>query len=68
MKIHVIVNPNAGKRIIQRNLEQIIGKLILDGTAESIRVTRTEKTKDATQAAAACTAADTDLIIGCTYI
>lgn len=65
MKIHVIVNPNAGKRIIQRNLEQIIGKLILDGTAESIRVTRTEKTKDATQAAAACTAADTDLIIGC---
>ena len=43
MKIHVIVNPNAGKRIIQRNLEQIIGKLILDGTAESIRVTRTGK-------------------------
>lgn len=65
MKIHVIVNPNAGRRVVQHNLEQIIGKLILDGTAEAVTVTRTEKTNDATRAAAACTAADTDLIIGC---
>lgn len=65
MKIHVIVNPNAGRRVVQRNLEQIIGRLILDGTAESVRITRTQNALDATRAAAECSAADTDLIIGC---
>lgn len=65
MKIHVIVNPNAGRRIVQHNLEQIIGKLVIDGTAEAVTVTRTEKSQDAAIAAAARTAKDTDLIIGC---
>lgn len=65
MKIHVIVNPGAGRRIIQRNLEGIIGKLMLDGTATSVRVTRTKARDDAMRAAFAATKEDTDLIIGC---
>jgi diacylglycerol kinase (ATP) len=65
MKIHVIVNPGAGRRIIQRNLESIIGKMMLDGTASSVRVTRTKTRNDAMNAAFAATKEDTDLIIGC---
>lgn len=65
MKIHVIVNPNAGRRLIQKNLELIIGKLLMDGTASSIKVTNTQKKDDALKAAAACSGEDTDLIIGC---
>ena len=64
MKIHVIVNPNAGRRVVQHNLEQIIGKLILDGTAEAVTVTRTEILQTTTEVhihriAAAVTRTDT---------
>jgi diacylglycerol kinase (ATP) len=65
VKIHVIVNPNAGRRIIQNNLELIVGKLLMDGTASAIKVTRTQKKDDALNAAASCTKENTDLIIGC---
>lgn len=65
MKIRVIVNPNAGRRIVQQNLQGIIGKLLLEGTASIIQVTRTEGEGDAMRAAAKCTGEDTDLIIAC---
>lgn len=65
MRIKVIVNPRAGRRVAQTNLQQIIGKLLLDGTASTIQVTTTAGENDAKNAASACSGNDTDLIIGC---
>ena len=65
MKIHVIVNPKAGRQTVQKTLEQIVGKLVLEGIAGDVRVTRTKGSGDAMEAAASCAMSDTDLIIGC---
>ncbi len=65
MKIRVIVNPGAGRKVVQHNLQQIIGKLLVDGTAAEIKVTSTKGAGDAQAAAAACQPQQTDLIIGC---
>ena len=65
MKIHIIVNPNAGKRSVQKQLELIAGRLLLNGTAQSVTITRTQARGHATEAAAALRAEDCDLIIAC---
>ena len=65
MKIQVIVNPNAGRRTVQKQLEHIIGRLLLEGTASSIQVTRTKARGHATEAAAAIHPGECDLIIAC---
>ena len=65
MRIAIIVNPNAGKRSVQKQLELIAGRLLLNGTARSVTVTRTERRGHATEAAAALRPEDCDLIIAC---
>ena len=65
MKVSIIVNPNAGKRAVQKQLELIAGRLLLSGKAESVSVTRTERRGHATEAAAALSREDCDLVIAC---
>ena len=65
MKIHVIVNPKAGRQIVQKNLEQIIGHLMITDPLMEIKVTCTQKSNDAAEAASLCTRDNTDLILGC---
>lgn len=65
MRIKVIVNPNAGKRTIQRQLERIMGKLLLDGIAAEINITRTTGRGHAAETAAALAPGEYDLIIVC---
>lgn len=65
MKIKVIVNPNAGRRNVQKQLEKIVGRLLLSGVASDIKVTSTKGRRDATAAAAALRPGEFDLIIGC---
>ncbi|MDO4582302.1 MAG: diacylglycerol kinase family lipid kinase [Bacillota bacterium] len=65
MRIKVIVNPNSGRHIIQRNLERIIGQLLLDGTASQVDVYRTQKDGDTPADVAAIDAAGYDLLLGC---
>ena len=50
---------------MQKTLETIVGRLVLEGATHEVKVTRTTGANDAMNAAAACTAEDTDLIIGC---
>lgn len=65
MRIQVIVNPNAGRRNIQKQLEKIIGRLLLSGVASDIRVLATKARQDATKAAAALLPDQFDLVIAC---
>lgn len=65
MKITIIVNPNAGKRSVQKQLERIAGKLLLSGIAHQVSIVRTQAREHATQAAAALRREDCDLIIAC---
>ena len=41
MKIKVIVNPKSGRRVFQKNLETILGRLLLEGVAEQVSVSST---------------------------
>lgn len=65
MRCLVIVNPNSGRRIIQRNLERILGKLAYEQDCSTIKVVRTTGAGDAWKAAAAATQEQYDLILGC---
>lgn len=65
MKIKVIVNPHAGRRTVQKQLERIIGRLLLDGTASSVDVTLTSARGHATEVATALEPGQYDLLIGC---
>lgn len=65
MRIKVIVNPKAGKKTVQKQLERIIGKLLLEGVAEDIRVTATQARGDAVAAAAALAPGEFDLVLAC---
>ena len=65
MKIKVIVNPKSGRRIFQKNLETILGRLLLDGTAEQISVSPTQARGDARDTAAQLQPGEYDLVIGC---
>ncbi|TCO79365.1 diacylglycerol/lipid kinase family protein [Marinisporobacter balticus] len=47
MKVKIIMNPSSGKQIIQKNLEKIVGRLILDGVVKYVDVFKTEKRFDA---------------------
>ncbi|MBR5430335.1 MAG: diacylglycerol kinase family lipid kinase [Firmicutes bacterium] len=65
MKITIIVNPNAGKRSVQKQLELIAGRLLLSGIARRVDIVHTQARGHATAAAAALQAAECDLIIAC---
>lgn len=65
MRIKVIVNPNAGKKIVQRDLERIIGKLLIEGTAQSVDVTTTTARGHARRTAAALKPGEYHLVIAC---
>ncbi len=65
MRIKIIYNPNSGRRIIQKNLEQIIGRLLMQEIATSVDVHRTRGGDDATLAAQALQPGEYDLLIGC---
>lgn len=65
MKIKVIVNPKAGKRTTQRQLERIMGQLLMSGLADRVDLTRTEARGHATQVTAALAPGEYDLIIAC---
>lgn len=65
MKVSIIVNPNAGKRSVQKQLELIAGRLLLSGMAKVVSITRTEGRGHATEAAAALRPEECDLIIAC---
>ncbi|MCT4607257.1 MAG: YegS/Rv2252/BmrU family lipid kinase [Marinisporobacter sp.] len=38
MKVKFIINPSSGKQIVQKNLDRIIGNLVLEGTANYVDV------------------------------
>lgn len=65
MKVTVIVNHNAGKRSVQKQLELIAGRLLLSGMAEQVNIVHTQRRDHATEAAAALSPAECDLIIAC---
>lgn len=65
MKIKVIVNPKSGRRIFQKNLETIVGRLLLEGIAEEISVSPTKARGDAKETAARLKPGEFDLVIGC---
>ena len=65
MKIKVIVNPKSGRRIFQKNLETILGRLLLEGTAEQISVSPTKARDDAKEIASQLQPGEYDLVIGC---
>ncbi len=65
MKIQVIVNARSGRGVFEKNLETILGRLLLEGTAESIRVSATTGPGSARETAASLTADGCDLVIGC---
>lgn len=65
LRVCVIVNPNAGRKTVQKHLECIIGRLLLEGTASSVQVFRTAARGDATVEAARLKRDECDLLIGC---
>ncbi len=65
MKIAVIVNPKAGRRVVQKELETIIGRLLIQGIASDIQVTATAGDGDARRRAETLKREECDLIIGC---
>ena len=65
MKIKVIVNPKSGRRVAQKHLEIIIGRMLMEGLATDIHVATTNATGDAQKAAQALEGCSYDLIIGC---
>ncbi len=65
MRIKVIYNPHSGRRVVQKNLETIVGRLLLQGTAESIDVYATQGGKDGEEAAKSLRPGEYDLLIGC---
>ncbi|MDO4732444.1 MAG: diacylglycerol kinase family lipid kinase [Bacillota bacterium] len=65
IKIKVIMNPKSGRRVIQKNLEIILGRLLLEGTAEQISVSPTKARGDARDTAARLQPGEFDLVIGC---
>ncbi len=64
MRCKVIVNPNSGRQVLQKNLEIIIGKLALEMGLSQIDITYTRKANDACKAAASLTKGQYDLLIG----
>jgi len=65
MKIKVIVNPKSGRRVVQKELETIIGRLLIRGIAEDVNVTATQGEGDAKEAVQEIREGEYDLIIGC---
>lgn len=65
MRIKVIFNPQAGKKTAQKQLERIVGKLLLEGTAQSIDVTATAYRGHARAAAAALAPGAYHLVLAC---
>ncbi len=63
IKAKLIINPSAGKQIIQKRLDRIIGKLILDQTIKCIHVFKTQKRFDAYREVQKITKGEYDLII-----
>ncbi|MEG1537760.1 MAG: diacylglycerol kinase family lipid kinase, partial [Clostridiales bacterium] len=65
MRIKVIYNPASGRRVIQKNLEQIIGKLLMQETASTMDIHQTLGGNDAELAAQSIKPGQYDLLIGC---
>ncbi len=65
MKIKVIVNPRSGRRVGQKNLETIMGRLLLEGVAKRIDLFSTKSRGEAMEEARALRPGDYDLLIGC---
>ena len=65
MKVTIIVNPNAGKRSVQKQLELIAGRLLLQDIAQQVSIIHTQARGHATEAAAALRPEECDLIIAC---
>ena len=59
------MNPKSGRRVFQKNLETILGRLLLEGTAEQISVSPTKARGDARETAAQLQPGEFDLVIGC---
>lgn len=47
MRAKLIINPSSGKQIIQKNIPEIVSKLVLDNTLNGTRVFYTQKKYDA---------------------
>jgi len=65
VRIKVIVNPRSGRRVGQKNLESIMGRLLLEGAAERIDFFATKSRGEATREAAEIRAGEYDLLVGC---
>lgn len=65
MRCKVIVNPNAGRRQLQKNLENILGKLALEQGCSQIDIFRTVGFDCARKEAAKLEKGQYDFVIGC---
>ena len=63
MRMKVIVNPKAGRKLIQQNLEPIIGRLIMSGAVREVDVFHTAAREDAMREAAALKSGDYDFLL-----
>ncbi|MGF0145008.1 diacylglycerol/lipid kinase family protein, partial [Sharpea azabuensis] len=63
MKCLFIINPVSGTKVIQKNLDRIIGTLILDTDVSTVDTFYTEKKNDAMYKAALLKAGDYDFIV-----
>lgn len=63
MRMKIIVNPKAGRKLIQQNLEPIIGRLIMNGTVHDVDVFHTGARNDAMEEAARLQTGEYDLLL-----
>ncbi|MBQ2698327.1 MAG: diacylglycerol kinase family lipid kinase [Firmicutes bacterium] len=63
LRMKVIVNPKAGRKLIQQNLEPIIGRLIVSGTVREVDVFHTTAREDAMREAARLKSGEYDLLL-----
>lgn len=65
MRIKVIYNPQAGRKTAQKQLERIIGKLLLEGIARTVDVTASTHRGNARETAAALSPGAYHLVLAC---